>query len=200
MQPLFPPWLWAAQHHGSCWSLMGTLLQGTAAASLTPSWAILPTTAMAMAPSVSAAATHRPSPPRLSGPDCLPVPSLSLSLSLQGTAPPAAPRASRTACALQRSPMATWVSAGAAAWRLPWPPQSCCCATAGTRLCPSPCPRKGLCGTGPSVPARSGVCAGATGVDAHQDPRWGSPRSCSGNSGFPLKDRSSSSGARPPPR
>ncbi|KAM6334419.1 SID1 transmembrane family member 2 isoform 24-T24 [Alca torda] len=81
------------------------------AASPTPSWAVLPTTATVTAPSVSAACL--PSPPRpFWGGRAHPV-----CPSLQATVPPAAPRASRTAWARQKSPTATW---GSARWRT-WP-------------------------------------------------------------------------------
>uniref|UniRef100_A0A672V8E6 SID1 transmembrane family member 2 n=1 Tax=Strigops habroptila TaxID=2489341 RepID=A0A672V8E6_STRHB len=67
------------------------------------------------------------------------------------------------------------------------------------------CPGKGLrCREGPWV--TSSPCSPQRGLLRCQgggharDPRRGSPRSCSGNSGFPLKGRSSSSGAHPPSR
>ncbi|KAM6334402.1 SID1 transmembrane family member 2 isoform 7-T7 [Alca torda] len=87
------------------------VLQDMPAASPTPSWAVLPTTATVTAPSVSAACL--PSPPRpFWGGRAHPV-----CPSLQATVPPAAPRASRTAWARQKSPTATW---GSARWRT-WP-------------------------------------------------------------------------------
>lgn len=98
-----------------------------------------------------------------------------LSLSLQETAPPAAPRASQTAWAQQKSPTVTWVSCVAAAR---WHPGS--------------------------VPSISGKGPGAAGPS--MQPPAGFPsvthlrELCFSNSGFPLKGRSSSSGARPPAR
>lgn len=131
--------------------------------------------------------------------------------SLQGPVPPAAPRASPTAWALLKSPTATWVSPGqrrgGRRGRSPAEPtcpagtglpQRCCAASSFPAL-PSPSPGKGPWVSSPSVQARSGVSAGAGDGQALGNP-GAQPCSCSSNSRFPLKGRSSSSGARPPPR
>ena len=184
-------------------------LQGMPAASPVPSWAMPPTKATVTAPSVSAAC--RPSPP------CLSAGSRAHLVwpSLQVTAPPAALRAPWTAWARQKSPTATWVSPGAVVRRLARL-QPCRASVPGqhraapTVLCcwqhPGSAPsisQEGFLGASPSVQARSGVSIGAAsqrGGHAPGNPPGARPRSCSDNSGFPLKGRSSSSGARPPPR
>lgn len=186
------------------------VLQGTAAACPTPSWATPPTTATVTAPLVSA--TCCPSPPCLWAGGCAhPSRAHPVHPSLQGPVPLAALRVPPTAWALSKSPTATWVSPGQ--WRggqrghsLAEPtcpagtgqPQRCCAASTFPAL-PSPSRGKGPWVRSPSVQARSGVSAGAGAGQALGNP-WARPCSCSGNSRFPLKGRSSSSGARPPPR
>lgn len=151
------------------------ILQGMPAASLTPSWAMLPMTAMVMAPSVSA--THHPSPPRLSAGGRATHP---IWPSLQGMVLPAAPRASRTAWARQKFPMAMWVSPGAVVRWLAWP-QPCRGSMPGQRQAaptevrcqqrPSSAPLS--FGKGPwvaslSVPAHSKVSIDASRADTCQ--------------------------------
>lgn len=129
--------------------------------------------------------------------------------SLQGTAPPAAPRASRTAWARPMFPMATRVSRGAAA-RWPAQPQPCRAGKPGQcRAVPIAPHCQHHCGSVPSVSWHPGVpaprarAAGCPPAPLGR-PHAGTPRRwrwpCCGDSGFPLKGRSSSSGARRAPR